>query len=169
MNPTQRLRAEADGIDRPPATLAVMNRLFALSFLLVTIACSPMGPLPGGKLSGTVRAIPENWSAAREIQVVQIETRPDDPYSINIWGVADETNFYVGSGGGEDSAWVRHLAENTAVTLRLGTELYLLQAVRVTDAGEQARVSALYAEKYEEFDAEGFVAEEPIVFRLDAR
>jgi hypothetical protein len=146
-----------------------MNRFFALSCLLLTIACSPIGPLPGGELSGTVQVTPENWAAAQKLQIVQIETRPTNPYSINIWAVSDKTNFYIGSGGGEDSAWVGHLAQDPSVRLRLGDEIYLLTAVRVIDATEQARVSTLYAEKYEEFDAEGFVAEEPVVFRLDPR
>ena len=78
-----------------------------------------MGPLPGGELSGTVQAIPRDWSAARDMPIVQVETRPDSPYSINIWGVASGNNFYIGSGGGDESAWVGHLTEDSNIRLRL--------------------------------------------------
>lgn len=136
---------------------------------LLAIACSPIGPFPGGELSGSVQPHRGNWSAARDIQTVQIETRPEDPYSINIWGVGEGSNFYIGVGRGDESAWVIHLLENPEIRLRLGDELYLLKAVRVSNAAEQARVGVFYAEKYEAFEADDFVPGEMVLLRLDPR
>lgn len=149
-----------------------MAKFLVFSCLAFLVACSPMGPLPGGELSGTVQAIPHDWSASLEMPIVQVQTRPNNPYSINIWGVAHESNFYIGSGGGEESAWVGHLAEDPSIRLRLGTNLYLLKAVRVRNETEQALVRGLYLEKYEDFEEQASseqAADEMVVFRLDPR
>lgn len=65
--------------------------------------------------------------------------RLEDPYSINIWGVEEGSNFYIGAGRGEESAWVIHLLENPEIRLRLGDELYLLKAVRVSKGSPSER------------------------------
>ena len=149
-----------------------LSRLIAPLTILILLgltACSPIGPIPAGQLSGDVQPIPSDWSASDDIQIVQIETRPDNPYSINIWGVGEGRNFYIGAGGGEDVAWVRHLADDAQIRLRLGSSLFLLTAVRVTDVAEQTRVGKLYAAKYDEFDAEASTPGEAVMFRLDPR
>lgn len=149
-----------------------MSRILILCGLVFLVACRPMGPLPGGELSGTVQAIPNDWSAARDMPIVQVETRPNNPYSINIWGVAHENDFYIGSGSGKEATWVGHLEEDPNIRLRLGTNIYLLRAMRVTDEAEKTVVRDLYVEKYEDFEEQissQYAAEELFVFRLDPR
>jgi hypothetical protein len=98
----------------------------------------------------------------------QVETRPDNPYSINIWGDAHENDFYIGSGSGRAATWAGHLEEDPNIRLRIGTDIYLLKAVRVTDEAEQTVVRGLYVEKYEDFEEQASsqdVAEGILVFR----
>ena len=145
-----------------------MSKLLVVLCFLPFLGCGPMGPIPGGSLSGRVQAIPEDWSAARDIDIVQIETRPDDPYSINIWGVAVGKDFFIASGEGAESAWVEHLTQNPLVKLRIGKSVYPLKAVRVEDEDELLRVGERYSEKYD-LESEESSADKVWIFRLDRR
>ena len=64
---------------------------------LAVIACGPIWMIPGGELSGTVVPVPADWSFSDAIEIVQLETNPDDPYSVNVWGVGVGPIFYVAS------------------------------------------------------------------------
>jgi hypothetical protein len=134
--------------------------------LLALLGCEPMGPLSGHGLSGTATPPPDDWSSVGAIETVQLQTRPADPYSVNIWGVAIGPDYYVASGRGENSSWVHHIAADPAVTLRIGEALYSLRAVRVTDPAELARVKAAYAAKYD-MQAQDSDPDQAWVFRLD--
>lgn len=139
--------------------------LVAIGLLLG--ACEPVGPLAGHTLSGEPTPPPADWSSVASVETVQLQTRPDDPYSVNIWGVAIGPDFYIASGRGANASWVGHIASNADVKLRIGHALYELRAVRVTDAAELERVSAAYAAKYEMDDEDK--PKEPWVYRLDRR
>ena len=39
--------------------------------------------------------MPDGWTFTNEVDTVQLETRPGDPYSVNIWCVAIEGALYV--------------------------------------------------------------------------
>ena len=44
----------------------------------------PLGPIPGPELAGSLVEEPvEDWSSVDAVKVVQIETRPEDPYSVS--------------------------------------------------------------------------------------
>ena len=79
-----------------------MRRLPVLITLLI-LACGPLGPLPGGELSGSVASAPSDWSFTDEQENVQLETRPSDPYSVNVWGAGVDGSFYVAAGRGADT------------------------------------------------------------------
>lgn len=138
--------------------------------LAVVAGCEPVGPVPGGALDGTTAAIPDGWDEARDAALFQLQTRPDDPYSVNLWGVVVDGHLYVASGEGASSRWVGHLANDDSVRLRLGEAIYDLRAVRVADAGELEGVRLSYIEKYQiedDPDMEGEFGEHAWVFRLD--
>lgn len=145
-----------------------MTRILILLSALILASCEPMGPLPGGQLSGEVKAIPDNWSAYSEVEILQLETRPDDPYSLNIWGVGLGKDYYVASGGGGESSWVDHIIDNPEVRLRIDNNIFELKAVRVTDEEELALVLKRYKEKYD-MEAQGEDAAQAWLFRLDRR
>lgn len=148
-----------------------LHMSFALAgFTLLLSACGdPMGPMPGGKLDGELTAVPDDWSFTAATEDFQLETDPDDPYSVNIWAVDIGPVLYVASGGGE-TTWSENMQENGNVILRDGTNLYPLHATKVSDVEELQRVLKRYEDKYDLGEI-GDEAEpsEAVVFRLDPR
>ncbi len=90
----------------------------------------------GGALSGRVATPPADWSFTNDAYVVEIEVRPDDPYSVNLLCVAVGDRLYVASGSGPDATWVRALAQDPALRLRVDDQIHELRASRVTDPAE---------------------------------
>jgi hypothetical protein len=142
---------------------------------VVLVACGPLGPLPGGQLEGEASVSPPgDWSFSFEYNVIQLEVRSPDPYSVDVWCVATGGSLYVGAGRGESSVWARALIQDPRARVRLGTVLYEVIATRVTAALEiEAYIEAL-GEKYGSSDAQlsDFQAgsHEPpsaVLFRLD--
>ena len=107
-------------------------------WLLVGLAlgCNgPAGLLPGGGLEGETRPVPSDWSFAGDYGTAQIETRPEDPYSVNLVFTVLNGRVYVNAGDTE-TQWVKNLTEDPRVRLRVDGALYELRAERVTDADE---------------------------------
>ena len=139
--------------------------------VLFTLACGgPLGPVPGGEISGAAAPPPGDWSkhAGAAEETIQLETRPSDPYSVNLWGLALESGYYVAAGRGEKSTWVGHIRENPEVRLGIAEEVYELRAVRVTDEAELEVFSKALEAKYE-FEATPEQKDSAWIFRLDAR
>jgi hypothetical protein len=93
--------------------------------------------MPGGGLEGPVEPGPSDWSFAGDSGTVQLETRPQDPYSVNIAYTVIQGRLYINAGGTE-TQWVKNMAANPQVRLRLDDTLYELRAERVTDRDEIA-------------------------------
>ena len=111
-------------------------RTLPLLLALVLAACN--GPLPflsGGKLSGEPAAVPGDWSSVPDSGTAQLETRPSDPYSINLVYTVLNGKVYVNAGGNEAN-WVKYMEADPAVRLRIDDRLYDLRAERVTDRAE---------------------------------
>jgi hypothetical protein len=150
----------------------MMLRTFCLVLMAALLGCEPIGPIAGGALGGEPAELPDAWDEAREIMTFQMETRLDDPYSINLWGVVVDDALYVASGRGGDARWVGYLADDPSIRLRMGGKLYELRAVRVDEAEELNPVRERYIEKYEiedDPDMDGEFGEVAWVFRLDPR
>ena len=131
---------------------------------LVAAGCSePLVTIPGGELSGTDRQPPESWGKVPD--TIQLETRPVEPYSINIWGVGVEGDLYVATRGG-GTAWTAFIEDDQNVRVRIDDGLYHLQATLVEEVGERDRVTMAYAEKYEVDPYEGWVSD-GMIFRLE--
>jgi hypothetical protein len=143
-----------------------------LVLMAAVLGCEPIGPIAGGALEGQLAEIPDAWDEPREIMTFQMETRLDDPYSVNLWGVVVDGRLYIAAGKGPDAKWVGHLADDPAVRLRISGKLYELRAVRVDDMQEMNAVRQRYIEKYDiedDPDMDGEFGEEAWVFRLDPR
>ena len=136
---------------------------------MVALACGPVGVLPGGRLSGEVAADPvRDWASLDQCRTIQLETRPADPYSVNIWGAGIGHEFYLASGRGGDARWVEHIASDPNVRLRVCDRIYELRAVRIDEDAETERFLEAVKRKYDwEPDAEE--REEAWLFRLDPR
>ena len=139
-----------------------------LAGLLLLAGCEePFIVFAGGELSGEVAFPPDSWSEFDQLDTVQLETQPDDPYSINIWAVSVASDLYVATG--EDGTnWTEHIAKDAAVRVRGGSTIYELEARLVTDTAELARVSQAYVSKYDLDESDNWVMQ-GIVFRLDRR
>jgi len=137
---------------------------FALACLT---GCGPTLLFPGGELSGPVETPPGDWSFSDEISTVQLETRPADPYSVNIWAVGLADRLYVHAGANR-SRWVENLLADPRARVRVAGKLYPLAAVRVVEPAEFARFADAYKKKYGVRPRNENVSE-VYLFRLESR
>lgn len=144
-----------------------MRTYLAFAFALMLLACGPLVMIPGGELSGTPQPAPADWSFTDEIETVQLETLPEDPYSVNVWGVGVGSRFYVAAGD-PDSRWAQNIGEDPHVRLKLGEDLYELQAVRTDDPVERDAFLAALERKYD-FEPEPEQRSQAALFRLEPR
>ncbi len=134
--------------------------------LLGLPACGPLIMIPGGELSGEVRSAPSDWSFSDAVKIVQLETRPADPYSVNIYGVAVGPDFYVAASK-PDNQWVQHIPDDDSIRLRIGKAIYELRAVRDDSPEARERFLAAMKRKYGYEPKEGETYDS-ILFRLGA-
>jgi hypothetical protein len=144
-----------------------MRPVVPVGFALVALACRPLVMIPGGELSGSPEPAPSNWDFSDAIETVQLETRPGDPYSVNVWGVAVGQRFYVAAGDSE-SRWAQNIAENPLVRLKLGRKLYALKAERTQDPSELDAFLAAVKRKYD-FEPDPEERAKATLFRLEPR
>src|SRR5262245_32742672 len=112
-------------------------RLLLLGCVLLC-GCSCGGPfllMAGGKLDGTPKPVPARFELPGNRDTIQIETRPEDPYSVNVSGAVVDGKLYVSSGG-EPQNWAKNIEADPLVRARIDGDLYDLKARRVTDRAE---------------------------------
>jgi len=121
-----------------------MRRLVALAASLIATACSgPFYAIPGGELEGTLVSEPvRDWTFLDE-KWVHLETRPEDPYSV-------ELNYFVREGrlfidAAEDRRWHEHIRADPRVRARFGEKIYPLRAVL---AGRPGELEGFDADRY---------------------
>ena len=125
---------------------------------LLGTACAPFIVVPGSELRGTLASgAIDDWIFTDAVEYVQLETRPEAPYSVQVYGVGSRAAFYIASqgwraavGSAGDARWVAHISEDPRVRLRIGETLYERRAVRVEDTAELESVVTLFETKYGE-------------------
>jgi hypothetical protein len=136
--------------------------------LLMLLGCDgPFVLLPGGALRGDVAAVPPSWAFTDDIDTIQLETNPAEPYSVNIWVVALDEHLYVHAGANR-AEWVGHMEQDAQVRLRAGGAIYELAAQRVEAQDEFDRFADAYQEKYG-IRPRNEDVNEAYLFRLSAR
>lgn len=144
-----------------------------LSLLLITLSMllagcdEPFIVMSGGALTGEVKDPPADWTPLNDVEVVQLETRPEDPYSVNVWMIASGSNIYVATGKGE-TRWTRNIAVNPDVRLRIDGNVYELEAYLVQDQTEKIAIGNEYVKKYGVDEDDNWV-DEGQLYRLDRR
>ena len=145
----------------------MLVRSIALCALFLIAGCGPFLVIPGGELDGSPTPVPNDWSSLQEVSTIQLETRPGDPYSVNIWAVGIGPALYVHAGANR-STWVENMEANPDVRVRLEERLYELRAARVVSQDEFTSFSDAYEEKYGTRPRNENVSE-AYLFRLEAR
>ena len=143
-----------------------MRLVVAIAFLVLAGCDKPFGFIPGRELDGDEIPPPQDWSEIDRIPTVQLEFRPDKPYSINIWAVGIGQDMYIATGQ-DGTRWIEYLQQTPLVRVRVHKSIYPLNAVRVLDATEQQSVTDAFVAKYN-LDEDNWVLTGQ-VFRLDRR
>ena len=141
---------------------------FAMIAVLVAAGCEPTFLFAGGELAGTERPMPSDWGFTEDFGTVQIETRPTDPYSVNVWGVGVNRYFYVAASDASDATWAQAIEAEPRVRLRVGDDIYRLLAERTEDSQELDDVIDAYIDKYGGERDRSFIRH-AWVFRLGSR
>lgn len=123
----------------------------ALVGLGALLACGgPLLAIPGRGLSGEVVTDPvTDWSFVTD-HFVDLETRPGDPYSVELNYVVRDGRLYIDPSEGR--RWLDHLRADPRARVRFGGRIYPVTAVLVGRPGELPG-----------FDPDRFV------YRLDSR
>ena len=144
-------------------------RILFLTAVLFALACGgPLVMIPGGELSGTVQPAPPDWAFSDGVDDVQLETRPSDPYSVNVWGVGAGDRFLIAAGGGVVSAWATNMIDDSRVRLRIGENIYEMEAMLTDDEGVRTEFLAAAKEKYD-FEPDAEQSAEAALFVLTPR
>ena len=145
-----------------------------VSLSITSAGCGgPLGPFSGGALSGDEAPLPSDWTYVSDIEQVQLETDPDNPYSVNTWiGVVDgdlyiPTSLIMGDEDPEQRTWVQHVQDNPLVRVRVEDKIYLLRATRIVDEETINRVKPALLAKYGEAPTEH--SDRAWIFGLTAR
>jgi hypothetical protein len=142
--------------------------LFTVFAGIFTTGCGgPFLIIPGGALSGEVVTEPvTDWSFLED-GIFELETRPDDPYSVNIWGVGVGEYFYVAASDAQNE-WAKGIAADENVRLKVGESLFELRGVRVEDEAEIEVCLTAIKRKYD-FEPDADQRGSATLFRLEPR
>jgi hypothetical protein len=129
--------------------------LFLASTLVVAATGCPLGPFAGGRLGGEVHSdAVADWAFVGDEQNCQLETNPDDPYSVNTWCVEWHDALYVptsmilGPKDPSERRWVENVQSDPEVRVRVGGVVYELVAEQVRDDLVYDSVLVALEEKY---------------------
>lgn len=132
------------------------------------VACErPFIFTSGGELNGTIADVPDIWRFDEISNLAQLETRPEDPYSINLVYVQMDGRLYIYAGDTRTN-WVEHIETNPLVRLQVGEDIYPLQAVRVDSDDEFLKFAEIWASRsFFQRDPRQF--DETWLYRLESR
>ena len=104
----------------------------------------PLGPFPGGAMTGEVVDAPvPDWGALLPANAdlgehIEVQVSPDAPRAVTTSYIVRNGKLYVFALLGARKSWPAFALANDRVIVRYGGKLYPLRAVRVTDPAELA-------------------------------
>lgn len=147
-----------------------MARFGSLLAVLALAACGPLGPISGGKLAGELVSAPVvDWSFTDAISTIEIETRPEAPYSVTVWCFRSGSALYVPSRNPRSKAWVHHVLADPRIRLRIDGKLYERAAVHVADTAEIEAIVPALLEKYQLEVPDSDARPDVAFFRIEPR
>ena len=93
--------------------------------------------------------IPAAWADEAFCYVTTTGRVTGRPHEIEIWFVLDGGTFYLMSGGGDRSDWVRNLRRETGVTVRVSGTSFEATARVIEGAEDDGRIRRAMAAKYQ--------------------
>ena len=116
-----------------------MRNIIVIAVVTI-LASSCGGPFPSGALGGTEMTLAEAPAFTEDL-VIQLETRPSDPYTVTINAFAIDGALYIDPA--PDRTWAGHLAADPLVRINVGDDnTYAAKVYPVTDAELLARFEA---------------------------
>lgn len=122
-------------------------RSLMLGVAWILAGCGDFSPLSSGELTGSVMPAPADWGIVASDDIVQLETRAPEPYTVNLWVIGQGSELYVFAGDNK-AAWIEHMTANPDVRLKMSDVIYELTSERVTDAAEFETFAQAWAAKY---------------------
>jgi hypothetical protein len=107
---------------------------YTLTLLAVAGCGGPFLVFPGGALSGEpVNEPVSDWSFVDD-RFIEIETRPEDPYSVQLNYVVKDGQLYIDPAEGR--TWFAYLRADPRLRVRVGNRVYPVMAVLVGEPGQ---------------------------------
>lgn len=135
--------------------------------IIILLLVSGCGPVPGGKLEGSLVQAPENWrELLADKAICEVESRPNKPHSIQLECFLYQEALYVQShrwvnaSWWPTTSWAKVWMSHPEVTVRIGSSLFDLRAIPVTDKAQ--RLTMLKLRGYDP------VPEGIVLFRFDS-
>lgn len=102
----------------------------------------PLGPIPGGPMSGPVvdATEPFDWSGAED--EIEIEVRPEQPWSLTVWRAVVDGDLYIPSGNGAERRWTQVTIADPRVRVRSQGRIQEGCLVRIEDPATRGQVRA---------------------------
>lgn len=128
--------------------LATVALLALLGSVALFAGLGPLGPLPGGILTGPERAPPDDWSFTDAIAEIQVQTHVGPlPWTVTTWVMSHEGRLFIGASEC-DRVWTHRVFEDPVVRVRIGGVVYLMNAHRETDRTLGAALAPVMLHKY---------------------
>jgi hypothetical protein len=129
----------------------------------------PLGPLPGGPFeAASVPSAALDVAAATLANTVEIEVGQPQPLTRTTWVLVEDGAIYIPAGGAPYKQWPKQAEADGRMRVRLGGQVFSVQATRVTDPPLVGSLRKAVAEKYGvKADEGGAMAESTWFFRLD--
>ncbi len=108
----------------------------------------PLGPIPGGAFAGSVDANPDpEWGDMEK--VIELEIRPEQPWSLSVWNVVIDGELYVPSARGEQRRWTSVALADPNVRVRTHGRIYEQRIEQVTDPALRRKIGEAVVDRYD--------------------
>ena len=109
-----------------------MRQLIVGIFLSTLLSCqAAFLTFPGGPLKGNEK-VAESWRFAKQYKLLQLETRPEKPYSVFLKVTVINDILYVDAA--PRRKWHQHIRQDNRVRVKIGDSVYQARALIETDS-----------------------------------
>lgn len=120
------------------------SKTVAVGFLVVSLVLAasyaarrdPIFIIPGKQLTGEEQAYPSNWEFSRQHNFVNVEVRPDNPYSVTTTTFLLDGDLHIPAMQGSTKQWPQYVLVDSRVRIKIDDVIYPANATLVSqDAG----------------------------------